>query len=784
MDRSRNLRLKGLAEEIVKNEENFESSVKKLISDTFGIGETAIEAIQKINDAESFSYALLTFRSRVNRNKCFGQKEKLKEPLTLEPDTQDTDKKEEDEGVAGEGEEKEEKELEEKEEKESEEKEEKGEKETLMEDSQEKVAEESKDTDGNVEKPVEEKPVLEAEKEEEAKEEKHEEMNGEKEEETEEKEVPKEEGDAQAQDSIKKAEGDTESGDKSGTETEVVMNGKEEDEIEMLENAGDKEEAATGEEGGTPRKQKGPTKNRVEWKGAPEFQWKTISSPNDRGKLIIDNVGVGDFFNHWLYVVISRARNVAYECSRDPKLGPSDNAMMKKGRLTLTFLDENQAMAAALNGLVFVRTRENKRLKVYLPQTPTALKMSDLLEKRLGQVRDPNEMARQLLIRDIDPEATVESVSEQVKKVNLAAQHSVQDVTIRDDALERKCAVVKFNDPESAIGVHMMADEIQLAKDSKWAKVYHMQDMISSTLLTKLEGKKGTRRKSGREENQQKRKLADESKTGGETEAKKGKQEEQTPKKPPTAATAGQKPQAPAKGGEKPQAFSSKRGGLQGRGARRTFPNKNGMANKSKPGFGGRTLPIGGPTGGGVGRRGGRGQRPQMGSESRFPPRGMGNERGPMGKRSLISEMAERLTQRGRGPNAVDPWQKAAVSSPMGGASYGAGGGGGMYASRGGGSNQMGMYGSGPGPYSGRGGAMGEGMDYDDLMMIKQQQKQLEYQQQLLKQQEIIRRLESEMSPRDRPSMGPPSAGGYGRTMYGQAPSAYGPYTTGYGSRR
>lgn len=70
----------------------------------------------------------------------------------------------------------------------------------------------------------------------------------------------------------------------------------------------------------------------------------------------------------------------------------------------MTFISDTQAMAQAVNGLVFVRTPPHRpRLKVLLPQTTLTMEMKHLLEMKLGRVLQPHDKSRKLLVRSPAP---------------------------------------------------------------------------------------------------------------------------------------------------------------------------------------------------------------------------------------------------------------------------------------------------------------------------------------------------------------------------------------------
>jgi hypothetical protein len=119
-------------------------------------------------------------------------------------------------------------------------------------------------------------------------------------------------------------------------------------------------------------------------------------------------------------------------------------------RLILTFNSDSQAMAQAVNGLVYLRTRPNKRLKIYLPQSgcldyypetnciqsdhysaSVTMRMKGVLEKKLGIVNEEFVKSRQLLIREISDECSDADV-----RNAFALLDNVDSVEFRHDALE------------------------------------------------------------------------------------------------------------------------------------------------------------------------------------------------------------------------------------------------------------------------------------------------------------------------------------------------------------
>lgn len=216
------------------------------------------------------------------------------------------------------------------------------------------------------------------------------------------------------------------------------------------------------------------------WDGAPEFKWKAVETREEGSRLIIDNLSIADLSNPFIYQTLTRAKSVNLNFINSSIKGNFDHAIFRKGRLTAEFQSDTQAMAQAVNGLVFVRTPSHRpRLKVLLPQTSQTKKMSHLLEMKLGRVMEPHLKSRQLLVRSV-----AEEMDEAAIKAVVSNPTALESVEIVQDCVERKCAVLTYRTPADAIEAHLRSDSLPLASSDsngkhRFAKVFFMEGLCS-----------------------------------------------------------------------------------------------------------------------------------------------------------------------------------------------------------------------------------------------------------------------------------------------------------------
>jgi hypothetical protein len=124
----------------------------------------------------------------------------------------------------------------------------------------------------------------------------------------------------------------------------IAAKSNEEEHPEVDENG----EPIKEEDGDKKDDKKKPSEPVIDWDGAPEFQWKSLFflslfnaihflffsaavQTEDRFKLILDNVSMGDFENPWLYQTIMRAKHIDFNCINTTFKGNFDHNPLRKG---------------------------------------------------------------------------------------------------------------------------------------------------------------------------------------------------------------------------------------------------------------------------------------------------------------------------------------------------------------------------------------------------------------------------------------------------------------------
>lgn len=206
----------------------------------------------------------------------------------------------------------------------------------------------------------------------------------------------------------------------------------------------------------------------VKWDGAPEFQWRNVSTKEDRRTLTITNILQSDLRNPWLYPAIGRAIKMT---ASFPRPFQSDVTGGSPGSVDLTLKDDFALAACAINDLVHIRTPCYRRLKIFLPQTDVLMRYRGELERRLGRVREPPKYMAQLVVKPVD-----ESVTEQAVR-NIAFRHwDIESVEFKKDGLNQRCALLTFASAERAIAAHSSNTYVYFGAASGregWSKVYY-----------------------------------------------------------------------------------------------------------------------------------------------------------------------------------------------------------------------------------------------------------------------------------------------------------------------
>ncbi|CAB3406090.1 unnamed protein product [Caenorhabditis bovis] len=185
----------------------------------------------------------------------------------------------------------------------------------------------------------------------------------------------------------------------------------------------------------------------VNWEGAPEFQWRLCDFPRDERKLIIENVVWADLHNPFIYRCIHRAINVDLTF---PGRFTSDGSRAFNGKLTLTFPPNVPIMDEALRHLIYFRTGDGRRIKVYLPQNTQSLKRKEEFESKLGRVIKPTPRMLQLVVKVL-PSGYEPSLDDACAWF---PDQAVIGCELVNDEMGQPCAVVNFETAEEAIAAH------------------------------------------------------------------------------------------------------------------------------------------------------------------------------------------------------------------------------------------------------------------------------------------------------------------------------------------
>ncbi|KAK5972154.1 hypothetical protein GCK32_008510 [Trichostrongylus colubriformis] len=119
-------------------------------------------------------------------------------------------------------------------------------------------------------------------------------------------------------------------------------------------------------------------------------------------------------------------------------------------KVTMTFQWSMQIMHEAMRHLIYVRCPLGRRIKIFLPQTPSAMKLKEEFEGKLGRTIEPTRRMHQLVIKVLpqDYELTLEAAKEMFAPFEVAEVENV-----KDDA-DQPCAIVTMANVQDTIKVH------------------------------------------------------------------------------------------------------------------------------------------------------------------------------------------------------------------------------------------------------------------------------------------------------------------------------------------
>ncbi|WKY03542.1 hypothetical protein Q1695_004921 [Nippostrongylus brasiliensis] len=234
----------------------------------------------------------------------------------------------------------------------------------------------------------------------------------------------------------------------------------------------------------------------VSWEGAPEFQWKLCPTPADTRKLILENVFWADLQNIFIYRVMLKAETVDISF---PMRFNIEGSKQMYGKVTMTFQWSMQIMHEAMRHLIYVRCPQGRRIKIFLPQTTTAVKLKEEFEGKLGRVIQPTLRMRQLIVKVLPEnyELTLEAAKEL-----FAPCVPVEVENVKDD-IEQPCAIVTMANVEDTMKAHSSTSFVTIkTEDEKETKCHvflrgveaHFGSLITRWDKRKISAKKGAKR--------------------------------------------------------------------------------------------------------------------------------------------------------------------------------------------------------------------------------------------------------------------------------------------------
>ncbi|VDM08903.1 unnamed protein product [Wuchereria bancrofti] len=213
----------------------------------------------------------------------------------------------------------------------------------------------------------------------------------------------------------------------------------------------------------------------VDWDGAPEFQWRLCKDESDRRVVIFENVLPADMHNPWFYTALLRCKRVVMEFPLSAgKIDADFNHLY--GRIEAYFQSDHPIAYCAVNNLIHIRTGAH-RVKIYLPQSKNVTnlakwvrKYKEILESRLGRMREPMESMRYLIVKPVNSEVTEKQIRETCFK-----NYPIESIRFERDMLGQRMAILLFPTAREAVAAHSNNDFIHVGArnvPSNYIKVY------------------------------------------------------------------------------------------------------------------------------------------------------------------------------------------------------------------------------------------------------------------------------------------------------------------------
>lgn len=196
--------------------------------------------------------------------------------------------------------------------------------------------------------------------------------------------------------------------------------------------------------------------------GAPEFIFRKFRKPEEQKVLLLENASRSILCSPWCYPVTLFAERIITDF---PKLFTEGKDSY--GDVEFYFPNEDLLKAAVITHLIHLRAPQTGlKLKVIIPQTTALLKVQETLKERLGRVREPFECMRLLVIKNVPQDLGISEVQK------CFPHHGAVEVSFNYDALDQRCAVVKFGSAELAIAAHMTTGFVKFDTGSGNTKSY------------------------------------------------------------------------------------------------------------------------------------------------------------------------------------------------------------------------------------------------------------------------------------------------------------------------
>ncbi|VDN05180.1 unnamed protein product [Thelazia callipaeda] len=206
----------------------------------------------------------------------------------------------------------------------------------------------------------------------------------------------------------------------------------------------------------------------IDWDGAPEFQWRLCKDESDKCLVIFENVLSSDTQNPWFYTTL-------LHCKKVVKVFPLSAGKIEAdfnhlyGRIEAYFQSDHPIAYCAVNNLVHIRTGAH-RLKIYLPQTKWVKKYQEILESRLGRIREPIESMRYLIIKPVGNQVTEKEIRETCFK-----NYPIESVRFEKDFRGVRMAILLFPSTREAVAAHFNNDFVSFGSSTSsenYVKVY------------------------------------------------------------------------------------------------------------------------------------------------------------------------------------------------------------------------------------------------------------------------------------------------------------------------